>query len=374
MLRKLAYRMPGPVFTAIRAGYRTLRSVCRLPFWAWRLIAFQLAGRSRPLPVVGVHTVFLPGENVLFLEEWVIYHHLKGITHFFLYDNTGSTRASDVDVDNPYLRYGQVSKYGVPYDETVLLSQTEVDEVISRIQSELPGVHIIRWAPRDESGQIVYEHEKAQNDALARFGEMADWIVFMDMDEFLVSSETIPQVCRWLESRGLDGGLMAERVMASRYDHLDRFVVENNMAYRDPYTVISKYLCHTGRVRHARAHSFHSRGRQIVFDAQRLHFLHYKMPSLHSDMSGRFVPVDTGIDSALLEAYRAHMSTRGGPEWRLTVVNPDWRGLMEQVDPSWHLVRASSQLADERRAFPHGQEIAAVARTMLPAGTDRDGC
>ena len=108
----------------------------------------------------------------------------------------------------------------------------------------------------------------------------------MDMDEFLVSSETIPEICRWLESRGLDGGLMAERVMASRYDRLDKFAVENNMAYRDPYPVTPKYLCHTGRVRHARVHSFLSRGRQIVFEAQRLHFLHYKMPSLHPDMSG----------------------------------------------------------------------------------------
>ena len=230
MLRELAYRMPGSVFRVIRAGYRAIRALCRLPFWALRLIAYQLGGRSRVLPVVGAHTVFLPGENVLFLEDWVVYHHLKGITRFFLYDNTGSTRASGVDENNPYLRHGQVGKYGVPYDETVLLSQSEVT-----------GIQIIRWAPRDANGQIVYEQEKAQNDALARFGITVDWMVFMDMDEFLVSSETIPEICRWLESRGLDGGRMAERIMASRYDHLDRFAVENNMAYRDPYPVTPKY-------------------------------------------------------------------------------------------------------------------------------------
>ena len=265
MLRELAYRMPGTVLKAIRAVYRGVRTLFRLPFWAWHLIAYHLGARSRDLPIVGVHTVFLPGENALALEEWVMYHHLKGITHFFLYDNTGSTRQSAVDLDNPYLRYGQVNKYGVSYDETVLLSQDEIDEVIARIQSKVPGVQIIRWAPRDANGQIVFE-------------------------------------------------------------------------------------------------------------ARRLHFLHYKMPSLHADMSDRFVAVDTGIDPTLLETHKTRVGTEGGPEWRLKVVNPDWRALMEQIDPSWHLVRASNQLADERRAFAHGVVVAAVARTMLPAEGDRDGC
>ena len=155
MLRELAYRMPGPVFRVIRAGYRAIRALCRLPFWASRLIAYQLGGRSRVLPVVGAHTVFLPGDNVLFLEEWVTYHHLKGITHFFLYDNTGSTRGSGASENSPLIRYGQAGRYGVPYGETVLLSQARIDEAISRIQSEVTGVQIIRWAPRDGNGQIA---------------------------------------------------------------------------------------------------------------------------------------------------------------------------------------------------------------------------
>ena len=327
MLRELACRMPGPVFKAIRAVYQGGQALFRLPFWAWHLSGYHLGARSRDLPIVGAHTVFLPGGNAIHRG---VGHSSSSQGHhtLFLYDNTGSTRGSGVNVNNPLVRHGQVGKYGIPYSETVLLSQSEV-----------PGVQIIRWAPRDADGQIAYERERAQNGALARFGKTVDWMVFMDMDEFLVSSETIPELCRWLESRGLDGGLMAERVMASRYDYLDKFAIENNMAHREPYLVISKYLCHTGRIRHARVHSFYSRGRQIVFEAQRLHFLHYKMPSLHPNMSGRLVAVDTGIDPALLEAHRTRVGTRGGHEWRLRVVNPDWRRLMEQVDPSWHLVR-----------------------------------
>ena len=122
MLRELAYRMPGPVFKAIRAVYRAIRALCRLAFWAWRLIGYHLGARSSDLPIVGAHTVFLPGGNALSIEEWVIHHHHKGITRFFLYDNTGSTRGSGVNVNNPLVRPGQVGKYGIPYSETVLLS------------------------------------------------------------------------------------------------------------------------------------------------------------------------------------------------------------------------------------------------------------
>lgn len=365
-MRKLVERMPDPVFIAARAAYRTIRGLFHSLFWICLLPVRKLASRGTGLPSVGIMTVFLPGENLLFLEEWVVYHHLKGVDHFFLYDNTGSTRrAANIDFLNPYLRYGEVNKYGVPYDEIAVLSEEESEEVISRIRGKVPGVQIIRWNPRDESGQIVYAQEKAQSDALVRFRDVVDWMIFIDMDEFLVSNERIPEICHWLESKGLDGGRMADRVMSSRYDHIDSFAVENRMAYLKPYPVGPKYVCHTRRVTRSRVHSFQSRGRQIVFDAERLHFLHYKMPSLHPDMSGSFAPVDTGINPHLLDGCKDRLRDGGGPEWRLAHVNPGWRSLMTEVDPSWHLHRAGERLADRRYAHVHGARIAAVARELL---------
>ena len=309
-------------------------------------------------------------ENVIFLEEWIIYHHLKGVTHFFLYDNTGSTRGSPYNLNNPHLKLGTVNKYGIPYDDLVLMSQAEVDVVIARIQSDFPDVHIHRWTPRDENGQIVYGHVKAKNDALTRFGGMVDWMIFMDMDEFLVSDETIPEICHWLGTRGFDGGLMVERVMASRYDHIDRYVLDNNMAYRRPTITIPKYICRPDAVQHAETHKFRSMGIRIVFDARRLHFLHYKMPSLHPDMTDDFVAVDTGIHPSLLDAYKESAAMGCDPEWRSTVVNPDWRSLMTQVLPSWHVEIAKERLRDRNQAIRFGRKVALAGRTLMPPVDD----
>ena len=82
-LRQLARRSPGPVLNLLRTVRLVFREVLRTPVWVYRLIEYRLSGDSADLPVVGVHTVFLARENILFLKEWVLYHRLKGIDHFF---------------------------------------------------------------------------------------------------------------------------------------------------------------------------------------------------------------------------------------------------------------------------------------------------
>ena len=42
---------------------------------------------------LGMHTVFLARENIAYLKEWIVYHALLGVQHFYLYDNTGSIGA-----------------------------------------------------------------------------------------------------------------------------------------------------------------------------------------------------------------------------------------------------------------------------------------
>ena len=92
-----------------------------------------------------------------------------------------------------------------------------------------------RWQPTDAEGRITYAQVAAHNDALRRFGPTVDWMVFMDMDEFLVSDQPIPEMARKLEAGGYDGGIMYDRAMTSRFDHLDRYVTETTMTFRDPF-------------------------------------------------------------------------------------------------------------------------------------------
>ena len=90
-------------------------------------------------------------------------------------------------------------------------SPKEVQDILDEIQLEIPNVEVVKWQPRDEDGNIMYAQIQALNDALDHYGTKVDWMAFMDMDEYLVSDMTAPELCRWLESRGYDGGLMSDR-------------------------------------------------------------------------------------------------------------------------------------------------------------------
>ena len=336
-LRRCVHLLPKPIFTIVRGSYRVIRELFRLPVWICRLIEYQVRRRTSDPPVVGVHTVFIAKENVLFLKEWILYHKLKGIDYFFLYDNSGSRRAAPVDENNPHLLPERVNKYAVPYDDLVRLSDAEIQQILTEIQREVRNVEVVRWRPRDEDGNIMYAQVEALNDALAHRRESVDWMVFMDMDEFLVSDESIPELCRWLESRGYDGGLISDRAMSTRLDNIDRYVTETSLAYSGPYQVAPKYMCDTRRALHANVHSFQSRGRQYRFKPRQTFFLHYKMPSRHPEMRELFEDVETGIDPDLIDGVKAAAGEHCSPEWRMGAVHTDWRRMMEEVYPWWHL-------------------------------------
>ena len=246
---------------------------------------------------------------------------------------------------SPHTVHGRVSKYGVPYDELVRLSPEEVQHILDEIEREIPGVRVVKWRPRDEDGKIMHAQIQAHNDALSQYGEIVDWMVFMDMDEFLVSDESVPELCKWLESRGHDGGLMSDRPMSTRLDNVDRYVTETGLAYGGPYEVAPKYMCDTRRVLQAHVHGFRSRGRQHRFDPSRLFFLHYKMPSRHPEMRERFEEVETGINPDLIDGVKASAGENCAPEWRLSAVHPDWRRMMEEVYPWWHLERRDARVS-----------------------------
>ena len=352
-LHRWVLQLPRPIYLVVRFLYRSGRGLTQLPFWICRLVEYRVGKRSHDLPVVGLHTVFIAKENILFLKEWILYHRMKGIEHFFLYDNTGVSRSSKTVESSPHSVVGRVSKYGVPYDEIVRLSDVAIQEILNTIQREIPNVNVVRWQPRDDDGSIMYAQDEALNDALAQHGELVDWMVFMDMDEVVVSDESIPELCNWLEARGYDGGLMDDRPMSTRLDNIDRYVTETNQAYSGPYQVAPKYMCDTRRVLHANVHSFRSRGRQHRFDVQRMFFLHYKMPSRHPDMRDRFEEVDTGISSDLMDHVRLSAGEHCSPEWRLGVVHPDWRRIMGEVYPWWHLEECTP--ATSRQESPHGR-------------------
>ncbi len=285
--------------------------------------------RGSGAPRVGLPTVFIGKENILFLKEWVLYHRYMGVEHFFLYDNSGSY-GYNKGVSRPLFEPNSKNKYGIPYDDMVALSDDKIADVLDHIRVEIPNVHVVRWQPTDAEGRVKFAQVEAQNDALKRFGPTVDWMVFMDMDEFLVSDQPIPETARELDAGGYDGGMMYAREMTSRFDQLDRYVTETTLTFRNPPPAAPKYICKPSRMWHVMVHRFISLGRRYEFSERELFFLHYKFPSSHPDVRGHFEERDNGIAPEWLDAVRASGGQYCGPAWKLSAANPEWKRIMER--------------------------------------------
>ena len=323
-LARWTSRIPEPIRALVRPFYRCARELAGYPFWILRWLQYRMTKRSDAAPRIGVHTVFIAKENILFLKEWILYHKWKGIDSFFLYDNSGGGGAGE-----NYFQRLRKNKYAIPYDDLVTLSDAEITEILDHVQREIPNVHIIKWQPTDSEGRVMHAQVEGHNDALKRFGPSVDWMVFMDIDEFLVSSEPIPEIARRLEAGGYDGGLMYDRVMTSRFDHLDRYVTDTTLAFNAPYTAASKYICKVNRTWRVAIHGFTSLGRRFRFNERDLFYLHYKFPSSRPDLRDHFQESENPISPEWLDILK----TQDGPycnlEWKRGAVNPDWKRLME---------------------------------------------
>ena len=286
-------------------------------------------------PVVGMHTVFLAKENILFLKEWILYHRLKGVTYFFLYDNTGVTQSVHTR-DSEITILGQVSKEGVPYGDLVTLSDSEIQDVLDDIQREIPNVFVTKWQPRDADGQVLYAQREAAEEVLTKYAHLVDWMLFMDMDEFLVSDKPIPDMCAELEAMEYDGGILYEQLMPARMDYPDRCVTEIDRKWIQHgwKTRVTKYMCNVRRVTYAGVHNFHSVSRAFDYKMDRACYLHYKRPSRHPDVQKRFTDAANPYSPELLNNIKGLLDGEtGGPAWKLSNTRADWKQVMETVHP-----------------------------------------
>jgi len=81
-----------------------------------------------------------------YLAEWIEFHTLGGIEHFYLYDNGGSDGTADIL--RPYLLQGRVT--------------------------------LLHW-PEHPGQSSAYNH------AIAIFGRDSDWMALIDVDEFIAT-------------------------------------------------------------------------------------------------------------------------------------------------------------------------------------------
>jgi hypothetical protein len=154
-----------------------------------------------------IQTIFLPRENILFLEEWLLYHTFIGFDHFYLYDNTGSRG----DIYSHVPLGLNKNKYGVP-----VISKKINDDLINEYLLKICNkfkVTIIKWPSE------VIAHNETIEDFIKKFGTYYNYTAFIDMDEYIIFNkyQNIKLfISEELEKNNLFGVIM----MQDKFEHI----------------------------------------------------------------------------------------------------------------------------------------------------------
>ncbi|MFN0180583.1 MAG: glycosyltransferase family 92 protein [Gemmatimonadales bacterium] len=328
MLSQLSYRpdISGGILTPTRAADDP---------WAY-IVAMSGVGGDLPAGErrrLSLMTVFLPRENLFFLEEWLRYHFAIGVDHCYLYDNSGSRW---LDCGNS-LEVTARNKRGEPIYR--LLADRTDEEIAERLTALLaPFVRAgrvthVRWQPRDQTGQITYGQAEAFLDYIRRFAAATDWVAFTDVDEFIVPvrhGHLVP-ILREVEVTGVTYLVLPQKCFASRFDDTGQPVGRVTAITRCAELVTAKL----GRKAMIRAdtlripwrksnYSIHApdvveRKTKRLLDPELIRFNHYKFNRWELDWAANHLGRAIELDQA--------DSTLAGWAARLAALGPDSGGL-----------------------------------------------
>ena len=137
---------------------------------------------------LSLHTVFILNENIRWLEEFLIYYIHLGFEHFYLYDNEGS-HGKLATLSKKYSGNQFLTKYGMHRSTHNKAEDLEkLKEILSKYGDRIT---YIKWQPRDEKGDIIYNQARAVEHFISVYGQENEWVAFMDFDEFLFSKDDV---------------------------------------------------------------------------------------------------------------------------------------------------------------------------------------
>ncbi|NLR62652.1 glycosyltransferase family 92 protein [Chitinophaga polysaccharea] len=161
---------------------------------------------------LGIHTIFVLRENILFLEEWINYHISIGVDKIILYDNSlsigweGSTQTTN--------------KYNVNFGNlTAHFSDRVVQKMLSGILNKYHSeVEYVEWSPKDVDGNIFYAQNEGIEHYLTHYSDKIDWTAFIDMDEFLFSKVAIKEIVDKYQTMGNGDLLLLQKKFKDRFE------------------------------------------------------------------------------------------------------------------------------------------------------------
>jgi hypothetical protein len=169
---------------------------------------------------LAVMTVFLPRENLFFLEEWLYYHLAIGVGHFFLYDNHGSRWldcGNSIEVTAKNKRGEEVYRILADRDDSTI--ERDLHRLLAPFMAK-NLVTLVPWQPLDRAGRITYDQAGAFLDYVRRFSARSQWTCFTDLDEFVVPvrHDSVSEALDELERQGTTFFVLAQKCFASRFD------------------------------------------------------------------------------------------------------------------------------------------------------------
>ncbi|WP_176954543.1 glycosyltransferase family 92 protein [Niabella drilacis] len=148
------------------------------------------------------------------MEEWIDYHLLLGVDHFYLYDNSKSIgRNGSTPTTN---------KYNINFLKlTADISDEELDERFNNIISKYKGhITVVDWQPKNKNNEICYGQKESILHYLKNTPSIDSWTAFVDIDEFIFSRFELKNLITILDFNNFSDIILHQRKFDDRFNNL----------------------------------------------------------------------------------------------------------------------------------------------------------
>lgn len=174
---------------------------------------------------LAIHTVFLPNENVFFLEEWLKYHIHIGFTKFYLYDNDKGG-----EEDKKINKFEEINKYNIDFN-SVFDDKEYMNKIYKQILDKYKEYIVyIKWQPRNKENKIYYGQNQSITEYIKKYKNDNDWTAFIDIDEFIILKDkdytNLHDFLINFEKQGVNKLIINQRKMIDRFCDLNSSIFD----------------------------------------------------------------------------------------------------------------------------------------------------
>jgi hypothetical protein len=218
-----------------------------------------------------IQTVYIPRENILFLDEWMNHHKNLGVDEFWMYDNSGSTFKDFVG----NLQVDGMDKYG---NEVMNLTSHLSDNDILNLETEIfkkYNAKKISWTPKSPSGEITY----GQVESIYHFKNEVSFgfCCFIDIDEFIILNKfnNIKDYISNVYKEDYQGIVIKQKKYASRWENPSNVLSINKTFNFDTTHWAPKVIANIEKITRKNNTNIHTFIDKNIIDNELCYFKHF---------------------------------------------------------------------------------------------------